>query len=55
MRELLVPFAIMWVVSLVRIIAALWSGRLFGAIDTLAAASLLLLPWALARGRVRMR
>jgi hypothetical protein len=53
--ELVVPFALLWIVSLFRLVTALVSGRAFGTIDTLAAIALVLLPWAVARGRVRMR
>lgn len=54
-RDFIAPFALLWAVSLIRVLAALVDGRPFGAIDTLAVISLLLLPWALARGRVRTR
>jgi hypothetical protein len=54
-RDLVVPFAMLWLVSLFRLVVALVSGRAFGTLDTVAALALVLLPWALARGRVRMR
>jgi hypothetical protein len=53
--DLVLPFAILWVVSLFRLVTALVSGRTFGTIDTLALAALILLPLALARGRRPMR
>jgi hypothetical protein len=53
--ELILPFAMLWVVSLFRLVTALVNGRALGALDTLAAFALVLLPWALARGRVRLR
>ena len=53
--ELVLPFAMLWVVSLFRLVTALVSGRALGTLDTLAAITLVLLPWALVRGRVRMR
>jgi len=54
-RDLIVPFTMLWLVSLFRLVAALVSGRAFGTLDTIAVVALVLLPWALARGRVRMR
>jgi hypothetical protein len=53
--ELIVPFTMLWLVSLFRLVTVLVGGRAFGTIDTLAAIALVLLPWAMLRGRVRMR
>ncbi len=55
MRDLVMPFTVLWVVSFIHLLTALSGGQTFGAIDTLATMALVFLPCALARGRVRMR
>ena len=46
-RDLLAPFAFLWVLSLVRVAYAFAARRMFGARDTLALITLVLLPWLL--------
>lgn len=53
--ELLVPFLLVWTVSAIRLISVLLAGRTFGVTDTLAAIVVVVLPWAMARGRVKLR
>lgn len=52
-RDLVLPFAMLWVLSLVRVVSVAAHDQVFGSVDTLAMLALFVLPWLLFQRRPR--
>ena len=51
--DLVLPFAMLWVLSLVRVVSVAAHEQVFGCVDTLALIALFALPWLLLERRAR--
>ena len=50
-RELVVPFGVLWIISLWRVLSLVAAGATFGVTDTIALLFVIALPWLLFRAR----